>query len=463
MNEPNSSSLNTPDWLEPARAQAKRFFEAGVKAAGPAKAVSHSLTMRGPKLELLIDAGVGATHTRSRGWSGIRLVAIGKAALPMARQALDLLPSALLIDEPMVVTNYENVTEARGLRVFGAGHPLPDQTGLNAAAAVSAYVTAAQANELVLVLLSGGGSALLPLPVPGIPLADKIAATELLLGCGADIVEINTVRKHLSQLKGGGLARLAAPADVHAIILSDVLGDDLSSIASGPTVSDATTFGDAIAVFERRELWHTVPTSVREHLCRGRDGIVSETPKPGEPVMRDSSHRLAGGNGVSLEAVRQSVIQAGFEVHTYCTALTGEARIVAQQLVQAAKAYHQTAPEVPLKALIAGGETTVTITGKGRGGRNQELALAFACGANGQLPGRWILLSGGTDGRDGPTDAAGGLVDPWTCQRIRTAGGDPLALLNDNDAYGALDLSEDLLITGATGTNVADLQILLLC
>ena len=451
---------DTPSWLLPTREQAKLFFQTGVNAADPASAVRHCMVTHEERLELATDSA--PPDIRSKPWTGVRLVAIGKAALPMARQAVDLLPTGLLIGEPIVVTNYDNVTKVPGLRVLGSGHPLPDQAGLDAAAAVSAYVGAARAGELVLVLLSGGGSALLPRPVAGIALADKIAATELLLSSGADIVEINAVRKHLSQLKGGGLARLAAPADVHTIILSDVIGDDLSSIASGPTVADTSTFAGAIAVFEQRGLWPAVPPAVRTHLRRGRDGEIAETPKPGDSLLRAISHKLAGSNSVSLEALRTSIIAAGYQAHTYTNALTGEARDAAAGLVAFTKEVSQRSTSNRRQVLIAGGETTVTLRGSGRGGRNQELALAFACTAGNQLPQRWVLLSGGTDGRDGPTDAAGGLVDPWTCQRITAAGGDPVGLLDNNDAYHALGLSGDLLMTGATGTNVADLQIVLL-
>jgi hydroxypyruvate reductase len=293
-------------------------------------------------------------------------------------------------------------------------------------------------------------------------LADKIAATNLLLASGADIGEMNTVRKHLSRLKGGGLARLAARADLHALILSDVLGDDLSTIASGPTVPDPTTFADAKAVLERRGVWQKLPATVRDHIERGVSEQLQETPKPGDPVFERTGSTLIGSNAVSLQAMRKAAEDAAFRVIIHDDCLRGEAREAAQGFVHAALAAAAAGGPRPL-ALMAGGETTVTLRGSGRGGRNQEMALAFALAAEKEgLSGNWAFLSGGTDGRDGPTDAAGGVVDPGTLARIRDGGADPAALLADNDSYRALSAADDLLRTGATGTNVADLQVLLI-
>jgi hydroxypyruvate reductase len=294
-------------------------------------------------------------------------------------------------------------------------------------------------------------------------LADKVAATNLLLASGADIGEMNTVRKHLSRLKGGGLARLAARADLHALILSDVLGDDLSTIASGPTVPDPTTFADAKEAMERHGVWQKVPSTVREHIERGVSGQLEETPKPGDPVFERAGSTLIGSNAVSLQAMRKAAADAGFRVVIHDECLRGEAREAAEGFVRAGLAAASAPGGSRPVAVLAGGETTVTLRGKGRGGRNQEMALAFALAAERlKLSGDWVFLSGGTDGRDGPTDAAGGVVDPRTLTRIRDAGADPAALLEDNDSYRALTAAGDLLRTGATGTNVADLQVLLI-
>ncbi|HXH04041.1 MAG TPA: DUF4147 domain-containing protein [Candidatus Competibacteraceae bacterium] len=444
-----------PAWVAELRRAAVDIFRAGVAAADPRRAVEQALQVRNGRLA--IRRGDGSW--REGDWRRIRLVAFGKAACAMTEGALARLEAAWLADQPIVVTNYENLRELPGCRVLGAGHPLPDDNGERAARAVAGSVAAAGAsNELVLVLISGGGSALLPAPAAGLALADKIATTRLLLACGADIHAVNCVRKHLSSLKGGALARLAAPAEVHALILSDVLDDDLSVIASGPTVPDSSTYADAVAVLRRHGVWEQVPEPVRAHLQRGLAGQVADTPKPGDALFARVDNTLVGSNRLSLEAARRAAEALGYAVTLHDTMLCGEAREAAEGLARAALAAGQGGV-----ALLAGGETTVTLRGSGRGGRNQELALAFVLAAERlSLPPRWAFLSGGTDGRDGPTDAAGGVVDPWTLARIQAAGADPQRLLDDNDSYTALDLAGDLLRSGATGTNVADLQVLLL-
>jgi len=305
-------------------------------------------------------------------------------------------------------------------------------------------------------------------------LQEKIATTDLLLASGAAINQINCVRKHLSQLKGGGLARMAAPAHLYALILSDVLGeasapayaprlrpvgDDLSSIASGPTVADDTTYADATEVFKAKGVWEQVPANVRQHLEQGKQGHIAETPKPGDDIFKNTAHILVGSNTISVNAMLEAAQKLGYETELYSDHLCGEAREEAEKLAIHTKALTVNKPI----ALLAGGETTVTLKGKGRGGRNQEMALAFALAAEQQgLTGNWVFLSGGTDGLDGPTDAAGGIVDPNTIKRMTQAGINPIELLDNNDSYTALKTSDDLVITGATGTNVADLQILLI-
>jgi hydroxypyruvate reductase len=367
----------------------------------------------------------------------------------------------MLASEGIIVTNHENVREIPEFEVIGAGHPLPDANGLKGARAVADRVKKAQAEDLVLVLISGGGSALLPYPPESVSLDDKVATTELLLACGADIGQINTVRKHLSVLKGGGLAKLAAPASVHALILSDVIGDDLSAIASGPTVPDPTTYAQAIEILKNKGVWENIPESVRTRLQKGCAGELPETPKLNDPVFSKVANTLVGSNSISLQAMKAAAVHEGCSARIYSTALCGEARDEAQELAEVMA--REVKIDEPL-ALLSGGETTVTLRGAGRGGRNQEMALAFAIAAEKHklMARQWVFLSGGTDGRDGPTDAAGAIVDPWTLARIRESGQDPVELLQANDSYHALDESGDLLRIGATGTNVADLQILLL-
>jgi glycerate-2-kinase len=450
--------------LSELRASAVTIFQAGVAAADPYLAVKRCLITEGKLLQILLnDPGLNEVEEKRTGnWSKIHLIAFGKAACPMIRAALECITVHCQIGQAIAVTNYENVQPVPGANVIGAAHPLPDQAGYMAAKLCAEVAENAKAGELVLVLVSGGGSALIPYPVDSVTLQEKILTTELLLASGATINEINCVRKHLSQLKGGGLARLAAPADLHALILSDVVGDDLSVIASGPTVPDDTTFSDAIKILKTKDIWHKTPDSVKRYLENGKQGKARETPKSGARFFATSSHTLIGSNRISVSAIMQAARAQGFETTLYSDNLCGEAREEAEKLVLFAKAHISKAGNKPL-ALLAGGETTVTIKGNGRGGRNQEMALAFAiCAREHDLPGQWVFLSGGTDGRDGPTDAAGGLVDSCTKQRMVDAGINPHEMLENNDSYAALKQSQDLLITGATGTNVADLQVLLI-
>ncbi len=436
------------------------LFQAGISAAEPQSAVRQCLSIVDGQLRIRLH--MQEQRFRTGAWSKIHLIAFGKAACAMASAALQVLPAHLLAGPGMIVTTYDNAAAPHDIEVLGAGHPLPDDNGLHAASKIAASLENTAANELVLALISGGGSALLPYPADGISLTDKIATTQLLLACGADINQINCVRKHLSKIKGGGLAKMAAPSACHALILSDVMGDDLSAIASGPTVADSTTFADAIAVFTRHRAWDQAPPTVKQYLEQGAAGLQPETLKPGNPILNNTSHTLIGSNALSVDAVLDAAQKLGYQTQIYAGQLCGEARRVAADWAAYAKQLQSGGFKQPM-ALIAGGETTVTLTGTGKGGRNQEMALAFALAAEQQgLLGHWSFLSGGTDGRDGPTDAAGGRVDPSTLGKIRQADMDPAAALNNNDSYTALQAAHALLITGATGTNVADLQLLLL-
>ena len=365
-------------------------------------------------------------------------------------------------DDGIVVVNDANLRPLDGFRVFAAGHPLPDARGAAAAVEVTRYVSGAGERDGLLVLVSGGGSAILPAPAEGISLGEKIVTTELLLRSGAAIQEVNTVRKHLSRLKGGGLARCASPARVEVLIVSDVIGDDLSSIASGPTAPDPTTFADAVAVLRRFDIIERVPPAVRRRLERGAAGDLADTPKEGDPVFARITHHILASNRQSLDAARENLSALGYDARIVGDALTGEARDAARELVAEAGRVPRGRSAGPI-ALLWGGETTVTVRGKGRGGRNQELALAFAVEAKRSpaLAEPWVFLSAGTDGIDGPTDAAGAVVDGGTIDKTRAAGLDPLVALERNDAYPFLESTGALLRTGGTGTNVADLQVYL--
>ena len=449
---------NDESHLAQMRGHARTMFADAVAAADPRAAVVRTLHKQPNSSQIQSTAKPQSFQLQEFSRRKVRVVAFGKAAITMTEGALECVPEDLLIEAPVAVTSYENVIQHGKIQILGAGHPIPNADGLKAARKIAKTVRAAKADELILALISGGASALLPMPPPSITLEDKRNATQLLLTSGADIHEINTVRKHLSELKGGGLARLAYPAALQVLILSDVLDNDPGTIASGPTAGDLTTFSDAKGVFLRRGIWEQIPNSIQAHLDRGCDGLIDETTLPEDEIFRDVSNTIVGSNLISLDSICQSAKSAGYDVQIVSKALMGEARSVAEKFLMRASA-----PIERPTAFVAGGETTVTVRGSGLGGRNQEMALTFAIDADSRFNNlSWVFLSGGTDGIDGPTDAAGGLVDPGTIARIHNAGYDPRLLLDNNDAYHALNHAGDLLVTGATGTNVADLQILLI-
>jgi glycerate 2-kinase len=352
------------------------------------------------------------------------------------------------------------------IAIIEAGHPVPDEAGLAGAQRIAALVQGLTPRDLVIVLISGGGSALLPLPVEGVTLDDYRALTDLLLRCGADIREINAVRKHCSQLQGGGLARMAAPAQVVTLIVSDVVGSPLDVIASGPTVPDRSTFSDALAVLERYGLFREVPGGVLGHLRRGAAGAIPETPKPGDPFFDSIVNVVIGDNERAGRAAIAEARRQGFHSLLLTTFLQGEAREIGKAVAGLAQGIAWGQSDLNLPAcVVLGGETTVTVRGQGMGGRNQELALAAAIALDGYPPPDGVgvtIVSLATDGTDGPTDAAGGIVTADTVGRGRALGLDARAMLAENDSYRYLGALGDLLITGPTGTNVNDL-ILVMC
>lgn len=423
------------------RAQARAIFEAGVAAADPAARTRTVL----------------AEHTAEiQSANSVVLLAGGKAALAMIAAALDVIPRDK-IAKAIAVTNPENAqagTPDPIVEMHVGQHPVPDEGGQVGARAVETAARNARSGDLVICLISGGASAILPAPIETITLADKIATTELLLASGADIVAMNVVRTALSRLKGGGLAMAASPARVLSLILSDVPGDDPATIASGPTVPRRLAPNQAWQIIVNHGLADRVPASVRTAL----EGAGARAPDDN----LDITNIVIGSNALSLKATEQAARDQGFETIIAAQWLDGDVADACALLVEQAKTAahdHLTGPI----AILAGGETTVHVTGNGKGGRNQELALRFAVAARDHgLSANWVMLSGGTDGRDGPTDAAGGLVDPSTLDRIAKAGLSVADTLARNDAYPTLEGAGDLLVTGPTGTNVADLQILLL-
>lgn len=393
------------------------------------------------------------------GYGRLLAVGFGKAACAMAKALEDSLGK-----EPydgIVITKYGHCAKdfpAR-TRVLEAGHPLPDENGLRGAEEIMGLLGEAGADTLVACLISGGGSALLVSPIEGITLEEKQEITGLLLRAGADINELNTVRKHLSRVKGGRLAELAYPAGVISLILSDVIADRLDVIASGPTAPDSTTYDDAINVLEKYDPTGRVPEGVMDALRRGEEGLLPETPKPGSRVFERVENIIIGNNAGALEAARKGAEELGFQTEVVSSEITGEAREAGKWLAGKALEAMRSTPH-PKVCLISGGETTVTVKGSGKGGRNTELALAFAREIEG-VEGI-TLLSAGTDGNDGPTDAAGAVVDGNIASIARTMGIDPDIHLADNDSYTFFKKAGGLLVTGPTGTNVMDVQIVLI-
>ncbi len=339
---------------------------------------------------------------------------------------------------------------------YEAGHPLPDEGGVRATLEAIRLTGTFDDETLLVCLISGGGSALFVAPYTGISLKEKQEAVELLLKAGADIGELNVVRKHISLVKGGRLARLASPATIVSLVLSDVIGDPLDVIASGPTSPDGSTYGDALEVIRKFRLARWVSPGLLHLLKEGAAGNIPETPKEGDPVFQRVKNRIVGNNRSAIEAGRLKAVQMGFETRLLSTEVRGEARAAGRWLAakaKEAKAFHSGTPF----CLISGGETTVTVRGPGLGGRNMELALAFALEVEGEEG--VALLSAGTDGTDGPTEAAGAVVDGGTAARARQAGVDPEAYLENNDSYHFFERVGGLFSPGPTGTNVMDVQI----
>lgn len=384
----------------------------------------------------------------------------GKAGVPMALASEEMLGTAISCGLVIVPHDATATRLPSRIELARGAHPFPDRDGVAASRRIAELARAADEKTLLLLLVSGGGSALLTSPARGITLEQKQETSRLLMQAGADIHELNTVRKHLSELKGGRLAALAHPARLITLAISDVPGDRPDVIASGPAYPDPTSFRDALAVLARLEVSGLVPVPVRQRLERGAAGELPETPKPGDPIFASVTTVIAARNQDAVQAAAHAARNKGVKVLILEQPVCGEARQAGQALAEMALREREKLAPGERLCLVSGGETTVRVTGKGKGGRNQELALAFARAIEGE---RGItFLSAGTDGIDGPTDAAGGVVDGGTATRARAAGLDPDRFLTDNDAYTLLDACGGLLKTGPTGTNVMDLQIALL-
>ena len=400
---------------------------------------------------------------REGNYGKLYLISFGKAAYPMTKAVSDFADD--LLTKGIMITKYGHVPEAgvsHKIEVFEAAHPVPDIQGVLATERVIGLLEKADSATLVVCLISGGGSALLVAPHKDISLAEKQQITQLLLKAGANIQELNTVRKHLSRIKGGRLAEIAYPARVLSLILSDVIGDPLDVIASGPTSPDQTTFQDALKVIKLHDLGDKIPEKASFILIRGAAGEIAETPKEGNPVFAWVQNIIVGSNKKAIETAKREAEGQGYQAAVISAELQGEARDAATWLARKAiEARRGLAGGSQGKiCLISGGETTVTVRGNGMGGRNTELSLAFAQEIKGMQG--ITLLSAGTDGTDGPTDAAGAFVYGGTIEKAEAAGINPEDYLKNNDSYNFFKSAGGLFITGPTGTNVMDLQIILL-
>jgi len=414
---------------------ARAIFKAALAAADPTAAVVQALERRRD-----LDR-----------YDRIFVVGGGKAAGTMARAAEKVLGNRIAAG--CINVKDGDPVKTKRIEVRACGHPVPDERGVAGAQKILDLCNNAEAEDLVVCLISGGASALTPLPAPPITLAEKQQTTKLLLACGATIHELNAVRKHISFFKGGRLAQAAAPARVLSLILSDVVGDDLDVIGSGPTAPDASTFASALAVIDKYQLRNQLPNNVMHHLENSR----IETPKPGDPVFQNVENQIVGSNQKSLEAAARQARELGYKSIILASTIEGETRDVARLHAAIARQIRNSGqPLRPPACIVSGGETTVTIRGDGKGGRNQEFALAAALDIAGLE--NVLVFSAGTDGTDGPTDAAGAIADGTTIARSHRNAADALT---NNDSYPFFADLKDLVITGSTGTNVMDLHLII--
>lgn len=430
------------------REKALPILSAALEAVDPVAAIKRHMALRGSELRF------GDRNYDLDRYHRIYVIGGGKAGGSMAQAAERVLGDRLTAGT--ISTKYGYLADTKIVRINEAGHPIPDAAGMAGARQMLDLASSASEGDLVICLISGGGSALMTLPVEGVGLEDMEVLTSSLLCCGATINEINTIRKHLSQIKGGNLSRAAYPADVVSLILSDVVGNPLDVIASGPTVPDPSSFANAYEIVQRYDLEEELPFSIIEHLRRGRDGGVPETPKEADPLFAKTYNLIIASNEIAAQAAIEEAKDAGFHTMLLSTFVEGEAREVAHVFCAIAKEILHSGRPLPRPAcVVAGGETTVTIRGEGKGGRNQELALSAAI----QLDGldETMIVALATDGTDGPTDAAGAIADGSTLRCARSKKLLARDYLANNDSYHFFEQLDDLLLTGPTNTNVNDL------
>ena len=440
------------------RSEATDIFKSSVEAVNPYHAVKRFVRVEGERLVVGTEDQATVELDLS-GYDRILLVGGGKATAPMAKAMEELLGER--INKGLINVKYGFGSDLALTEITEASHPLPDLSGVKGTTKILDLLQTAEKEDLIFSLISGGGSALLVQPAEGITLSEMQDLTQDLLECGASIDEMNTIRKHISFSKGGQMARAAMPATTINLMLSDVVGDSMDVIASGPFVPDTSTFENALGILKKYDL-RDVPAAIQSHLKRGMEGRIPETPKADDPIFHSVHNFIIGSNILALKAAEHKARDLGYNTLILSSMVEGETREVARVHTAIAKEIVKTGLPIRSPAcVISGGETTVTIRGKGLGGRNQEFCLAAALDLIG-LPQRVAVLSGGTDGDDGPTKAAGAIVDPLTVRRGKEAGAEASDFLANNDAYHFFEKTDDLLITGPTDTNVMDVRLVLI-
>jgi len=436
--------------------QLLEIFKHGVSSVQPNNILDNFIKVKSKKI--IVTEG-----SKQKIYSKINRVfpvCIGKASVDMAKKIKKIFKvSNFKIEKGILIVNKENFSKVKGFKCFSSGHPIPNRNGLDASIFLENYLGKLEKNDLVLIFISGGGSALAPYPVDGISLEEKIIINRILLESGANIKEINIVRKHLSKLKGGNLVKICNPAYVHSFILSDVIGDDLSSIASGMTTYDNSTFRDVKKILNKYKIWTKIPKNIKNHINNGEKKKELETPEKNNQIFRKTNNTLIGSNNLCLNNMKNLCKKYNINSKIWFKNIDGDVKKISKKFSNNIKKIKYKTPVL----LISGGETTVKVNGKGKGGRNQEFALYFAIEMKKINPSKsFIILSAGTDGRDGPTNAAGGILNQGSLEKIKKKKVNLEKELLNNNSYQVLKKINSLVIIDGTNTNVADVQLIYL-
>ena len=436
--------------------QLLEIFKHGVSSVQPNNILDNFIKVKSKKI--IVTEG-----SKQKIYSKINRVfpvCIGKASVDMAKKIKKIFKvSNFKIEKGILIVNKENFSKVKGFKCFSSGHPIPNKNGLDASIFLENYLGKLEKNDLVLIFISGGGSALAPYPVDGISLEEKIIINKILLESGANIKEINIVRKHLSKLKGGNLVKICNPAYVHSFILSDVIGDDLSSIASGMTIYDNSTFRDVKKILNKYKIWTKIPKNIKNHINNGEKKKELETPEKNNQIFRKTNNTLIGSNNLCLNNMKNLCKKYNINSKIWFKNIDGDVKKISKKFSNNIKKIKYKTPVL----LISGGETTVKVNGKGKGGRNQEFALYFAIEMKKINPSKsFIILSAGTDGRDGPTNAAGGILNQGSLEKIKNKKVNLKKELLNNNSYQVLKKINSLVIIDGTNTNVADVQLIYL-